>query len=390
MTTAKKVFSLLLPGIIVAGAALVSIILVMAKPEPETKPVTEIARHIRVVTAHAGSIALSVKTQGTVEAKQTIDLVPQVSGQVIYVSEKFVAGGLFKKGEVILRLDPRDYQYAVTSSEARVTESRQVLLREKAESALARSEWEELGQGKASDLTLRKPQMADAEAKLNAALANLHVAQLALERTEIKAPFNGLLASRNAGLGQFLGLGFIVGKLYSTDVVEIRLPMSDKDLGQFDIAALKSGKAKLNVTLTGRFAGNESHWKGKVVRTEGVIDTKTRIMYVVAQLRGDQLFSIEAQKPISIGQFVSAEVEGRIYDAVYQLPRAVLRQGDQVLVVDKDNKLRTRMVTVVDSNKDHVVISKGLKDGDIICKSQLGVDVDGLLVKVDFGKGTAS
>jgi len=386
-TLLKKIFLFMLPILIVGGAGIASYVLVMAKPEPEKKKVEEIARHIRAVTAHEGRVVLSVTTQGSVMAKQAIDLVPQVSGQVIYVSDKFVAGGLFKKGEVILRLDPRDYQYAVTSSEARVAESRQVLVREKAEADLAKSEWEQLGQGKASDLTLRKPQLADAEAKLNAAMANLHKAQLALERTEIRAPFNGLLVSKNADLGQFLRVGFKVGKLYSTDVVEVRLPMSNKDLGQFDVAAVKSGKAKLDVTLTGRFADSISHWKGKVVRTEGVIDTKTRIMYVVAQLSGDQLLSIETKKPISIGQFVSAEVNGRVYDAVFQLPRAVLRQGNQVLVVDKNNKLRTRMVTVVDSNKDYVVISKGLKAGDIVCTSQLGVGVDGLLVKVQMDKG---
>ena len=110
-------------------------------------------------------------------------------------------------------------------------------------------------------------------------------------------------------------------------------------------------------------------------------------MYVVAQLRGDQLLSLDRKLPISIGQFVAAEVEGHVYDAVFQLPRAVLRQGNQVLVVDKDNKLRTRKVKVVESNRDYVIISEGLTDGDIISTSQLGVDVDGLLVKYDTGAG---
>lgn len=390
MRIPKKIFSIMLPVIIVVGAVGVSALLVMAKPEPEKKTVIEIARHIRAVTAHAGRVALSVRTQGTVEAKQAIDLVPQVSGQVIYVSEKFVVGGLFKKGEVILRLDPRDYQYAVTSTAARVTESRQVLVRERAEAALALTEWEELGHGDASDLTLRKPQLADAEAKLEAAEANLRVAKLSLERTEIRSPFNGLLTTKNVDFGQFISVGTKVGKLYSTDMLEVRLPMSNKDLSQFDIAGLRSGRIQLDVTLTGRFADQESQWKAKVVRTEGLVDTKTRIMYVVAQLSGDQLLSVDGGLPISIGQFVAAEVEGRIYDMVFQLPRAVLRQGNQVLVVDKDNKLQTRKVKVVESNRNHVVISEGLEDGDIVVKSQLGVDVDGLLVKYDLGSGEQS
>ncbi|PCI46420.1 MAG: efflux transporter periplasmic adaptor subunit [Alphaproteobacteria bacterium] len=390
MRISKKILSVMLPVIIVAGSVAISVILVMAKPEPEKKPVVEIARHIRAVVAHAGRVALTVKTQGTVEAKQAIELVPQVSGQVVYVSEKFVAGGLFRKGEVILRLDSRDYQYAVTSTAARVIESQQILVRERAEAALARQEWEELGQGVASDLTLRKPQLADAEAKLAAAEANLRVAQLSLERTEIRAPFNGLLTTKNVDFGQFISVGTNVGKLYSTDILEVRLPMSSKDLSQFDIAGLQSGKARLEVTLTGRFADQTSQWKGKIVRTEGLINTKTRIMYVVAQLRGNQLLSVDGKLPISIGQFVAAEVEGRVYDTVFELPRAVLRQGNQVLVVDQDNKLLTRMVKVVESNRDYVVISTGLEEGDIVNKSQLAVDVDGLLVKYDLGSGEQS
>ncbi|MBL4800336.1 MAG: efflux RND transporter periplasmic adaptor subunit [Emcibacter sp.] len=390
MITAKKLFSLLLPTIIVVGAIVVSVILVMAKPEPEKKQVAEIARHIRVVSAQAGRVALSVKTQGTVEAKQTIDLVPQVGGQVVYVSEKFVAGGIFKKGEVILRLDPRDYQYAVTSTEARVTESQQLLVRERAEAALAQTEWALLGQGEASDLTLRKPQLADAEARVEAAEADLRVAELRLERTEIRAPFNGLLTMKNVDFGQFVGVGTNVGKLYSTDVVEIRLPMSNKDLSQFDIEGLQSGALQLDVVLTGRFADQENHWRGKVVRTEGLVNTKTRVMYVVAQLRGDQLLSVDGKHPISIGQFVAAEVEGWVYEAVFQLPRAVLRQGGQVLVVDKEHKLLTRKVKIVESNRDYVVISEGLEEGDIVCNTQLGVNVDGLLVQYELDSGEPS
>jgi RND family efflux transporter MFP subunit len=390
MITAKKILYVMLPLLIIVGAIVASGVMVMAKPEPEKKPVTEIARNIRVVTANEGRVSLYVKTQGTVEAKQSINLSPQVSGQVVYVADKFVAGGMFKKGEVILRIDPRDYQYAVTSTEARVMESRQLLIREQAEADIAKTEWEELGHGAASDLTLRKPQLADAQAKVNAAEANLKVAQLNLERTEIRAPFNGLLTTKNVDLGQFISVGTNVGKFFSTDVLEVRLPMSNKDLAQFDIAGLRNGTVHLDVTLTGRFADQESKWKAEIVRSEGLVDTKTRIMYVVAQLRGDQLLSVDRKLPISIGQFVAAEVEGHVYDTVFQLPRAVLRQGNQVLVVDKDNKLRTRKVNVVESNRDYVVISEGLTDGDIICKSQLGVDVDGLLVKYDFAAGENS
>jgi hypothetical protein len=166
--------------------------------------------------------------------------------------------------------------------------------------------------------------------------------------------------------------------------------MSNDDLAQFNFSDLQLGKATLDVTLRGRLAGRENQWSGKVVRTEGLKDSKTRIIYVVAELKGDQLISKDGKTPISIGQFVAAEVEGRVFDSVFQLPRDVLRQGNSVLVVDEHNKLKTRHVTVVEANREYVVISSGIEEGDIICKSQLGVDVDGLLVKYNLKEGDRS
>ena len=172
--------------------------------------------------------------------------------------------------------------------------------------------------------------------------------------------------------------------------IEIRLPLSSRDLSQFDMAQFYAGDPNIAVTLTGDFAGRNSEWHGKVMRTEGVIDRKTRIMFIVAQLKGDQLLSLDDKMPISIGQFVSAKIEGRTYDNVFQLPRDVLRQGNVVLVVDKDNKLLSRIVKVVEANRNFVVISEGIREGDIIVKSQLGLDVDGLLVKYDLAEGGQS
>lgn len=377
----KKIWPAL--AILAVGGGL-SAALVMAKPEPEKKEVEELARSVRVVKAEASNVSLTVKSQGTILSKQVIELVPQVSGQITFVSEKFVAGGRFEKGEVVLKIDPRDYQYAVITAEARVTESQQRLEQEKAEAALAISEWQILGEGAASDLTLRKPQLADARAKVNAARASLKTAELNLERATIRAPFTGLLTEKTVDLGQFISPGSKIGKYYSTDVLEVRLPLSNRDLGQFDMARLQAGVDRLKVTLTGQFANKQHNWEGIIVRTEGVIDIKTRVLYVVAELRGSQLRALEDGTPASIGQFVSARIEGRNLNKVITLPREVLRQGDRVLVVDENNKLRTRMVKVAEVNRDYVVISEGLEVGDVVCLSQLGVAVDGLLVKIQM------
>jgi len=371
-----------LPGLLViVVAASASGLIFFLKPDPGNKKIEILPRIIRAVEAHEADIKLYVETQGTVATKQVIDIVPQVAGEVTYVSAKFVAGGLFEKGEVIIKIDPRDYELSVITAEASIAERNQKLLQEEAEADLAAAEWEQLGQGEASDLTLRKPQRAGAIAALKSAEASLQRANLDLERTVLRAPFAGILTEKNVDLGQFLNRGAKVGTFYSTEVLEVRLPLTNRDIAQFDLKGLQGGNKQYEVRLTGQFANKESTWPARLVRTEGIIDVKNRILYVVAELSGEELFSNEDGTPITIGQFVSAEIEGRSFKNVVKLPRESLRQGNQVLVVDKDHKLRTRMVDVLETNSEYIVIASGVKEGDIVNLSQLGMGVDGLLVE---------
>ncbi|MBT5074787.1 MAG: efflux RND transporter periplasmic adaptor subunit [Kordiimonadaceae bacterium] len=372
----------IIPGLIVIGvAASVSSAIFIFKPVPESAKLEILARTIRAVEATSTDVKLLVESQGTVAAKQVIDVIPQVSGEIQYVSPKFVAGGRFKKGEVIIKIDPRDYELAVITAEASIAERNQKLLQEEAESELAKAEWAQLGQGEASDLTLRKPQREGAMAALKSAEASLKRANLDLERTVLKAPFEGILTEKNVDLGQFLSRGNKVGKYYSTETLEIRLPLTNRDIAQFDLAGLQNGDKEYAVRLTGQFANKESSWNGRVVRTEGIIDVNSRILYVVAELKGGELFSPDGGTPITIGQFVSAQIEGRSFDNVVKLPRESLRQGNQVLIVDKDNKLRTRMVDVIEANNEYIVVASGIEDGDLVNLSQLGISVDGTLVE---------
>tara|TARA_B100001939_G_scaffold315415_1_gene300547 strand:- start:9194 stop:10384 length:1191 start_codon:yes stop_codon:yes gene_type:complete len=378
----------IMPVLVLGTGVAISAGIYAAKPEPEKKEVVIEPRKVRVITARRGAVDLTVESQGTVQPRHMIDLVPEVAGKIDFVSEKFVAGGRFTKGEVILKIDPRDYQAAVYAAEARVAEAEQHLIREQQEAELARQEWEMLGKGEPTDLVLRKPQLADAEAKLKAARADLDKARLDLERTVIRAPFNGLLTQKLVDLGQFISPGSRLGVYYSTDILEVRLPLSNRDLGKLDLSRLHEG-APLSVTLTGSQADRESRWKGRIVRTEGVIDTKTRILYVVAELSGEELRAVDTGTPITIGQFVAARIEGRSYGNAIRLPREALRQGNSVLVVDQENKLRTRQVRVLDANRQYVVIDGGLDEGEQVCISQLGIAVDGTLVEaVPVDKGS--
>lgn len=375
----------ILPGIIVLaiGGSIAGAIIFFG-PEPESQQSEVLARTIRSIEARSSNMQLFVASQGTVAAKQVIDVVPQVAGEVTFVSPKFVAGGRFTKGEVIIKIDPRDYELAVITAEASIAERSQRVMQEDAEASLAATEWAELGQGEASDLTLRKPQRAGALAALKSAEASLKRAQLDLERTELRAPFDGILTEKTVDQGQFLNRGNKIGRYYSTEKLEVRLPLTNRDIAQFDLAGLQTGEREYYVRLTGQFANKENSWNARVIRTEGIIDVNSRILYVVAELSGDELFSPTDGTPITIGQFVTAEIEGRSFENVVRLPRESLRQGNQVLIMDQDNKLRTRMVDVIETNSEYIVIASGVvEDGDVVNLSQLGISVDGLLVETD-------
>jgi len=380
----KKILPILLPGLVLLLGAVITVGIFISKPDPVKREVVVKPLNVRAVTAEKTSLTLGIETQGTVRSRQEINLVPQVGGKIIEVSDKFVAGGYFAKGETLVRIDPRDYELALISAKSRVAESRQRLELEKAEAALAKKEWEMLGQGQASDLTLRKPQLADAEARVQAAMADFNQAKINLERTTIKAPFEGLLIQKNVDLGQFVSAGTALGQFNSTDVLEVRLPLSNRDLGHFDFKKLNQQNGKIPVELYGTFANTQNSWQAEIVRTEGIINTDSRIMFVVAELRGDQLLSREDKTPIMIGQFVKARIEGRRFDNIVKLPRSALKQDNKVLVIDKNNRLQTRLVDVIDANKAFVVIGAGLKQGENVTISQLNSQVDGVQVKANF------
>ncbi|MCC3860995.1 efflux RND transporter periplasmic adaptor subunit [Pseudemcibacter aquimaris] len=383
MRILKKIAPLL---VLIAGAV-VSVMIINSKEQPQSQEVETKPRNIKAVVAKSGDVELKVLTQGSVRARQVINIVPQVAGQITYVSPKFVAGGKFKEGEVIIRIDPRDYEVAVIAAESQIAESLQRLEEEKAEAALALSEWNELGQGEASDLTLRKPQLARAEAQLKASEASLLTAKLNLERSVIKAPFNGLLTSKNADLGQFLSPGIQIGEYHSTDIREVRLPLSPLDRTKVDLTSLKDGNGQLDVKFTVSIGETTNTWMGKVVRTEGMIVNNTDILWVVAELSGAQLSSIENGELIEIGQFVNAEISGKSLSETVILPRAALNQGSNVMVVDENNALRTQKVTLMDTNRDFIVVSSGVNPGDIINTTQLGAGMDGMLVNATIEEG---
>ncbi|MCL1065624.1 efflux RND transporter periplasmic adaptor subunit [Shewanella olleyana] len=376
MATAKQI---ILPiGIIGVGVLITGLLVSMQKP-PEEKPPVDNTPLVSVETINYKPMKFTVSSYGVVNAKYHTELVAQVSGEITYLSDSFVKGGFIKKGDVLARIDPSDYESALLDAQANLASAKATLVQEKANAQVAEREWAEITDSKPSDLSLRKPQLAQEIAKLKSAEAGLLRAQRNLERAIIRAPYDALIGSRNIGLGAYVSNGSPIGLVYSTDKAEVRLPLADKEMQYLD---RKGANAK--VTLVGNFAGEKQEWVGTIVRSEGVIDSKSRMTYLVAEI--DDPYGLKKDhKELRYGTYVTAHIGGTHAGQVAVVPRHLIVNG-LVATMDSDKKLRYLPVNIIRQDGSNVIISSGLEDGMNIITSALDYPVEGMTVALPQDK----
>ncbi len=367
---------------LIAGPLLVIVFFIIAmntiialnkKPEEKKRAFNTLA--VMADYAVQDDVRLEVKTQGETRPRTEIDLVPEIGGKIVYVSPNFIEGGIFRKGETLIRIQDADYKVAVVRAQAGVAQAEQVLVRENAEGEIARQDYEELGRGTPSDLALRIPQRQQAEAGLLSAQAELESMRLQLTRAEVKAPFSGRVRTKASDLGQYVSPGRTLGRIFSTNIIEVRLPLTDADLSKLDLPLAFVAKTKADapdVMLSATIAGKTRHWAGKIMRTDSAYDTKTRALYAIAEVfdpygKG----ASEEGVPLAPGLFVDAVLEGKQYDNVIVLPRDGLRPENKVYVVDDKGKVDIRDAVVIDTNADHAILRSGVEVGELIVLSPL-------------------
>ncbi|WMS85596.1 efflux RND transporter periplasmic adaptor subunit [Pleionea litopenaei] len=298
-----------------------------------------------------------IESYGTVEALTRTQLVSDVSGRVIEVSPNIRAGGSFKKGDVLVQLDDRDFKIEVDIAASNVADAEVKYLQELAQAELAEKEWNVRPQNEAArELALRKPQVAAALAALEAAKAQLAKAKLNLERTKVRAPFDGKVLSQAVDLGQVINRSQTIAEIYSTDKVEVRLPVKMADLTHLQLPDESNAQIEPpKVIFEGEIGNRTYQWHGELVRSEGAFDTATRMLYVVAEM--DQPFVTTEERPaIRIGQFLRAKVAGDRLDNVFVIPRRAVSQDFQVSIA-QEGVLKKRKVEPLWTDKQAVVIS---------------------------------
>lgn len=381
ITIASIAGIIVLTGLAFAG-------LMATKTEPEKKE-TEVQRSlVEVIRAKPQTVYFDVQSQGTVAPRTETVLFPEVSGAITHVAPSLYAGGTFETGEVLLQIDPADYEAAVVSAEAELARAEVSFLREQALSEQALNDW--IALGKAADeapaLALREPQLKEAQANIRSAQAALARARRNLQRTTIVAPYEGMVRERFADLGQVVNPGTRLAQIFAIDFVEIRLPLTAEDLHFIDLPFafrnVEQPTPAPKVILVSRFGGMQHQWIGHIVRTEGTIDPRSRVMYAVARVEDPYgRHSSTPSVPLSVGMFVKASLQGRIYDPLVVIPRHALRGSDQVLVVSPEDSIHRREVGVLRTDDKWAYLQNGIEPGERICLTALEFVVEGMPVE---------
>ena len=328
-----------------------------------------------------------LQSYGIVQPRTQSMLVSQVGGQIIEVAPQFRDGGFLKAEDVLLQIDPRDYQADVKIAEASLLDARQSLAEEEARAYQARVDWDRLGnEGDAPALVLRTPQRLAAEARVVSAESALTKARLNLERTTIKAPFDGRILSRNVDLGQVVSTNTALAEIYATDYVEIRLPIKNQDLGLVDLPEQNGGSDTAEGSTIGALVysslGRKAPWHASIERTEGAIDSNSRQLHVVAQIDDPVGVESSVENPLKIGEYVTAEIEGSLLEEAIVIDNGTIYQGTYVFVVI-DEKLMRRPIEILWQNDTQAIIASGLEAGDLLVLTPLGQVTSGTRVRVN-------
>ena len=381
-----RTLQVVLPLAVLGGAGFAAYTMILTRPPVEIQAPVVTPPGVRVEEVTLRDVPLSVTSQGTVRPRTESQLVTEIAGRVTWVAPSFAEGGFFELGDVLVKVDPFDYQQVVVSARSQLAQARLRLAQEEAEAEVAAREWEALGRGDPRALTLRKPQLEEARASVAGAEANVERAKRDLERAEIVAPYAGRIRQKDVDIGQFIRVGDTVASIYAVDVAEVRLPLPDEQLAYLDLPLSYRGgsdQPQPRVTIRATFAGEAHEWQGRIVRTESEIDPVSRMVHAVAEVSDPYAPGpSQSRPPLAVGMYVEAEIAGRTARDVAVVPRAALRGRDRVLVVDAQDRLSFREIDILRATTDAIYVQRGLAEGDLVVVSPLDAPTEGMRVQL--------
>jgi len=373
----------LLPIIFLAIAAAGYLGLTKCKQTRPPKPPEKNILVVETQTIQPETIRITLESQGTVQPTIGGTLNVEVPGRIIAVNNVFKAGGRFKKGDILLSLDPTNFEVAMAQADAVLARAELELHEEEARADQAQKEWiasKNLTTRKATPLVLREPQLALARAEVNSAKQGAALARLNVKRTQLHAPYNGIMTEKLADIGQVVGGGYssAVAKAYCSEKLEIRLPIPSSEIHLLNLAE------KPEVIIQANIGGKTWSWNAIIDRDRGSIDPQTRFHYLIALIDMSENQSLRPE--LQPGQFVSATIQGKTLPDLYRIPRNSLVEDDALYLVTTKNTLIKRQVEIIHHMKNEALVKNGLSPGDTLCLTRLQFMNNGL--KVQRADGT--
>lgn len=376
----------------VVGGILIAWLILNTKPTPQARALAiKPVPIVDVISMQPAQHQLLIRTQGVLEPTTRIQLVAQVAGRVESITSSFARGGYFNAGDALVNIEDIDYRIAISQAKATLANAKQLLASEKGAARQAKREWRDLGSADANELFLRKPQLASAEAAVEAARAGLEKAQLNLARTQLKLPFAGQVLEKSVDIGQFVGVGTVLGEVFSTQGAEVRLPLTSRQRYQ---VALSEGSP---VRLFTRAGNSDYQWDATLARIEAAVDRESRQYFAVVSIDNPFEASVISQQkseslekimrpPLSVGQFLQAEISGAYVDNSFAIPRVGLRQANQVWLVDAQGLIHITQVEVVQSNTQNAIVTLPeqfeFKPPMYLITSDLSLAIEGMQVQL--------
>jgi RND family efflux transporter MFP subunit len=374
--------------VMLAGSVVITTILYLNRPATIIEEPVRTIVTVDVTEVVKQNLRIPIQAQGTVTPLQETSVMSEVNGRIIEVSPSFIVGGFVSKDDVLLRIDPRNYETSLLRAEASVKSAQSNLAQETGRAKVAEQEWKKTPRGKqrtqaSKDLYLRKPQLDQALAQMLAAQADLNTARDNLERTSIRAPYDALIRTKHSELGQFVAAGTPLADLFSVEYAQVRLPIPQNKLEYLELPELGTMQNGSPIDLYTEVGGQVKHWNAYLHHTEGVFDARSRVLFSVARIEDPYGLQHPHSEPLRIGTFVNASIQGKELLDIVRLPRYIIRAGNNVWVIDETGLLRTRSVTLLRTGGDFVYVSAGLNDGELVSLTTLDNSFEGAQVRIE-------
>jgi RND family efflux transporter MFP subunit len=389
MSIKSKLLKIFIPVTILLFGLGGMMALINARPEPQKMDRVDRGALVRVLELKQEDRQVMVHGTGTVEASRRTEIVSRVNGMVEELAPNLVVGGFFSQGELLFRIEDIDFRLAVDRARAAVAKAEYDLAREESNSRVARQEWERLqlgdGEGEPNPLVLNEPQLQKAKADLAGAKAAFRQAEIDLERTVVRAPFNGMITAENIAPGQYVRAGSGLAVITATDFAEIIVPLPPGEEGWLDVPRSGGDQPGSRVVIRHQSGGREYTWAGKVSRSLGVIDPASRMARFVVTV--EDPYNLGAARPaghpeLAMGMFVEVTFLGERLQGVIGIPRGVMQENNTVWLMDEESTLRMRKIEVLRLEEDKILVGKGLAAGERLVLTNFSGAVEGMKLRV--------